>query len=549
MDATPREPFLLTPGPLTTTRATKEAMLRDWGSRDGEFIAMNARVRRRLTELVHGDGSHVCVPLQGSGTFVVEAMIGTLVPPAGKLLVLVNGAYGRRMVRMCEYYRRACVVQETAEDQPADPAALDAALARDPEVTHVVVVHCETTSGVLNPVEEIAAVTARHGRRLLIDAMSAFGAIPLDARRVPFDALVASANKCLEGVPGVGFAIIRREALEEARGQAPSLSLDLHDQWVAMEKNGQWRFTPPTHVLAALDRALDQHAAEGGVAGAGRPLPPQLRAAGGGSARHGLRDAPAGPAAGADHRHGAHARRPQVPLRDLLRPAGPARLRDLPRQAHGGRQLPRRLHRRARGDRDAGRPAGHPRSRRRARRSFARGRSRRSRAERANTREARQAAAWSSHALDSRKPQRGPRGPAGRIARPRRAAGGRRHRPGRRGHPAGAEPGLRPELLRAARRRRRPHAVAGRRGADGAAARRARPPRSRPRTSCRSCSTTCRTPGRASSPASGASTSGPSSCSSPTRSAPAAARRTRRPGPSTAPRTGRSTSTSASTTT
>jgi 2-aminoethylphosphonate-pyruvate transaminase len=269
MDGTHREPFLLTPGPLTTTRATKEAMLRDWGSRDGEFIAMNARVRRRLLELVSGDGSHVCVPLQGSGTFIVEAMIGTLVPPQGKLLVLVNGAYGRRMVRMCEYYRRACMVQEAPEDRPVDPGALDATLGRDPAVTHVVVVHCETTSGVLNPLEEIATVVARRGRRLLIDAMSAFGAIPLDARRIAFDAVVASANKCLEGVPGMGFAIVRREALEEARGQAPSLSLDLHDQWAAMEKNGQWRFTPPTHVIAALDRALDQHAAEGGVAGRG----------------------------------------------------------------------------------------------------------------------------------------------------------------------------------------------------------------------------------------------------------------------------------------
>jgi 2-aminoethylphosphonate-pyruvate transaminase len=269
MDETRREPYLLTPGPLTTTRATKEAMLRDWGSRDGDFIAMNARVRRRLLELVSGDGSHVCVPLQGSGTFIVEAMIGTLVPPTGKLLVLINGAYGRRMVRMCEYYRRACVAQETAEDRPVDPAALDATLGADPAITHVVVVHCETTSGVLNPVEEIAAVVARRGRRMLIDAMSAFGALPLDARRVPFDAVVASANKCLEGVPGVAFAIVRREALEEARGQAPSLSLDLHDQWTAMEKNGQWRFTPPTHVIAALDRALDQHAAEGGVAGRG----------------------------------------------------------------------------------------------------------------------------------------------------------------------------------------------------------------------------------------------------------------------------------------
>jgi len=267
MDEAAREPLLFTPGPLTTTRITKEAMLRDWGSRDGAFIAMNARVRRRLTALVHGEASHVCVPLQGSGTFIVEAMIGTLVPPAGKLLVLVNGAYGRRMVRICEYYRRACSVQETPEDRPVDPAALDAALAGDPDLTHVVVVHCETTSGVLNPLEEIAAVTARHRRRLLVDAMSAFGALPLDARRVAFDAVAASANKCLEGVPGVGFAIVRREALEEARGQAPSLSLDLHDQWSAMEKTGQWRFTPPTHVIAALDRALDQHAAEGGVAG------------------------------------------------------------------------------------------------------------------------------------------------------------------------------------------------------------------------------------------------------------------------------------------
>jgi 2-aminoethylphosphonate-pyruvate transaminase len=269
MDGTHREPFLLTPGPLTTTRATKEAMLRDWGSRDGEFIAMNARVRRRLVELVHGETSHVCVPLQGSGTFIVEAMIGTLVPADGKVLVLVNGAYGRRMVRMCEYYHRACAVEETREDRPVDPAALDWLLTADRAVSHVVVVHCETTSGVLNPVEEIAAVVARHRRRLLIDAMSAFGALPLDARRVPFDAVVASANKCLEGVPGAGFAIVRREALEEARGQAPSLSLDLHDQWTAMEKNGQWRFTPPTHVIAALDRALEQHAAEGGVAGRG----------------------------------------------------------------------------------------------------------------------------------------------------------------------------------------------------------------------------------------------------------------------------------------
>ncbi|HKC84016.1 MAG TPA: 2-aminoethylphosphonate--pyruvate transaminase [bacterium] len=264
-----RDPWLLTPGPLTTSRAVKEVMLHDWGSRDAEFIKLNARVRERLVELAGGQGTHVCVPLQGSGTFIVEAMIGTLVPRSGKLAVLINGSYGTRMVRMCEYLGRDRVVLETPEDTPVDPAALDAALAADAAITHVVVVHCETTSGVLNPVEEIAAVTGRRGRRLLVDAMSAFGALPLDAAATSYDALVASSNKCLEGVPGIGFAIIRRSALEGARGNASSLSLDLYDQWVAMEKTRQWRFTPPTHVLAALDQALAEHAAEGGVAGRG----------------------------------------------------------------------------------------------------------------------------------------------------------------------------------------------------------------------------------------------------------------------------------------
>src|SRR4029450_10259137 len=263
------EPYLLTPGPLTTSLTTKPAMLRDGGSRDVEFIRLNARVRERLVELAGGQGTHVCVPLQGSGAFLVEAMLATMVPPPGKLLLLVNGAYGKRMIRMCEYHRRAHTALEGPEDRAVDPAAADAALAADPAITHVAVVHCETTSGVLNPVAQVAEVVARRGRRLLIDSMSAFGALPLDAARVPFDAMVSSANKCLEGVPGMGFAIIRRAALEAARGHCGSLSLDLHDQWVAMEKTGQWRFTPPTHVIAPLDQALAEHAAEGGGEGRG----------------------------------------------------------------------------------------------------------------------------------------------------------------------------------------------------------------------------------------------------------------------------------------
>ncbi|WP_119459462.1 2-aminoethylphosphonate--pyruvate transaminase [Rhodospirillaceae bacterium SYSU D60014] len=264
-----RDPWLLTPGPLTTSATVKQAMLHDWGSRDHDFIAINARMRRRLVDLAGGEGTHVCVPIQGSGTFAVEAMISTLLPADGKLLVLINGAYGKRIAKICDYAGHAYTVIETPEDTPIDPTAVAAALARDSAITHVAAVQCETTSGVLNPLPEIAAAVAAAGRHLLVDAMSAFGALPLDVRQVPFDALAASSNKCLEGVPGMGFVIIRQAALEAAKGNAPSLSLDLHDQWQSMEKNGQWRFTPPIHVIVAFDQALTEHEAEGGVAGRG----------------------------------------------------------------------------------------------------------------------------------------------------------------------------------------------------------------------------------------------------------------------------------------
>ena len=263
------DPILLTPGPLTTSATVKQAMLRDWGSRDSAFIAMNKAIRERLPALAGASDTHVCVPVQGSGTFAVEATIGTLLPRDGKLLVLVNGAYGRRMVKIAQVMGRAVDALEWPEDRPVDPAALDRRLAQDPAITHVAVVQCETTSGILNPVEAIADTAARHGRHLLIDAMSAFGALPLDARAVPFTALMASSNKCLEGAPGMGFALIRRDALAASAGNAHSLSLDLHDQQQGFEQNAQWRFTPPTHVIAAFAQALDEHAAEGGVAGRG----------------------------------------------------------------------------------------------------------------------------------------------------------------------------------------------------------------------------------------------------------------------------------------
>lgn len=264
-----QDPWLLTPGPLTTSLSIKQAMLHDWGSRDAAFIDMTARVRNRLVELLGAGDDYVCVPLQGSGTFVVEAAISTMLPRDGKLLVLINGAYGVRMVKICDYLGRASVTLETAEDVPSDVAALDALLQSDPSITHVAAVHCETTSGILNPISEIAACVKKHDRSLLIDSMSAFGALPLDAATVPFDAVVASSNKCIEGVPGIGFAVFRKSALEQCKGNCHSLSLDLYDQWQVLEGNGQWRFTPPTHVLAAFDQALREHEEEGGVDGRG----------------------------------------------------------------------------------------------------------------------------------------------------------------------------------------------------------------------------------------------------------------------------------------
>jgi len=258
------DPILLTPGPLTTTARTKSAMLTDWGSWDDAFNELTASVCRDLLEIVHGENSHVCVPMQGSGTFSVEAALGTLVPKSGKVLVPDNGAYCKRIIRTLSYLGREAVVLACGEDAPADPARIDAALAADPAITHVAQVHCETSAGILNPLAEIAAVIAARGRRLIIDAMSSFGALPIDARSLPFDALVAASGKCLEGVPGMGFVIVRRSELVASNGNSHSLALDLADQWTYMQRTGQWRYTPPTHVLAALRAAIDQFLEQGG---------------------------------------------------------------------------------------------------------------------------------------------------------------------------------------------------------------------------------------------------------------------------------------------
>ena len=264
------EPYLLTPGPLTTSYPVKQAMLRDWGSWDQEFRDMTRDIRTRLLAMLGQGGEDFdCVPMQGSGSFSVEAMLGSFIPHDGKVLVLANGAYGQRTAQSMAYLGRDHIVLDKGDYLPPRGDEVARILADDPAITHVVAVHCETSSGILNPVAEISQVTYAAGRKLLIDSMSAFGAIDLKVADIRYEAIVSSANKCIEGVPGFGFIIARKSELEAAKGNSHSLSLDVHAQWAHMEKSGQWRFTPPTHVVAAFLTALHEHQAEGGVLGRG----------------------------------------------------------------------------------------------------------------------------------------------------------------------------------------------------------------------------------------------------------------------------------------
>jgi 2-aminoethylphosphonate-pyruvate transaminase len=259
-----RDRILLTPGPLTTTLRTKLAMLKDWGSWDTDFIAVTTGLRRSLLDIVHGHDTHVVVPLQGSGTFSVEAAVATLVPKNGHVLVPDNGAYCKRAGKLSQMMGRKATMLPCPEESPISVAAVEAALKADASITHVVLIHCETGTGVENPLAEVSALCERHGKGLIVDAMSSFAALPIDARKIRFDALIAASGKCLEGVPGMGFVFIRKAVLDGCGGNSQSLAMDLHDQHVYMEKTGQWRFTPPTHVVVALAEAVKQFVEEGG---------------------------------------------------------------------------------------------------------------------------------------------------------------------------------------------------------------------------------------------------------------------------------------------
>jgi 2-aminoethylphosphonate-pyruvate transaminase len=256
--------LLFTPGPLTTSPTVKAAMQRDLGSRDAEFVEIVSQIRNRLIGLGNAEQpDYECILMQGSGTFAIESVISSMIPRDGKLLVLINGAYGRRIAQIARVHGIPVEIVEVDENRKITAADFSVSQA----ITHVAVVHCETTTGILNPIREIGAAVSRAGATYIVDAMSSFGAIPIDLHRENIDVLISSANKCIEGVPGFGFVLARRAALESAKGRARTVSLDLHAQWVGLERDGQFRFTPPTHALLAFRQALKELEEEGGVAG------------------------------------------------------------------------------------------------------------------------------------------------------------------------------------------------------------------------------------------------------------------------------------------
>lgn len=261
------EYLLLTPGPLSTSKTVREAMLKDWCTWDDEYNKDIVEViRSKLVQLATSQPGYTSVLMQGSGTASVEATIGSVIPATGKLLVVDNGAYGARIAQIADYLQIACEVITLGETAQPVLADVQDKLANDAEISHVAIVHCETTTGMLNPIEAISDVAKAHGKVVILDAMSSFGGIPMDIGSLGIDFMISSANKCIQGVPGFGFVIAKQSELEKCQGRARSLSLDLYDQWQCMEANhGKWRFTSPTHTVRAFYQALIELEQEGGI--------------------------------------------------------------------------------------------------------------------------------------------------------------------------------------------------------------------------------------------------------------------------------------------
>jgi 2-aminoethylphosphonate-pyruvate transaminase len=260
-----KDKALFTPGPLTTSQTIKQAMLRDLGSRDIEFISIVRNIRKKLVELCDSTNEYTAILMPGSGTFGIEATLSSIIPSNGKLLILINGAYGIRMQKITEIHHIESKILVFPENTVPDENALENVLDSDRSITHVAAVHCETTTGIINPIESYGKIVKDHNCIYIVDAMSSFGAYPINLKNCGIDYLVSSSNKCIEGTPGFSFILARIKDLVSTRDSARTLSLDLFAQWEGLENDGQFRFTPPTHSILAFNQALIELEMEGGI--------------------------------------------------------------------------------------------------------------------------------------------------------------------------------------------------------------------------------------------------------------------------------------------
>ena len=260
-----KKKLLFTPGPLNTSDLTKKSTLIDLGSRDKDFIRINKSLFKNILKLGNANKGYVCLPIQGSGTFGLEATFETMLDKKSKILILTNGTYGNRIVNICKKIRKKFLVLKFMENETMLLDKIKNVLKKNKSISHLALVHCETSSGILNPLEEIALLCKKYKKKLIVDAMSSFGGININIQKLNIDALISSANKCLEGIPGFSFSIIKKNSLAKTKGNARSLSLDLFEQWKGFLENNQWRFTPPIQSILALSYALDQLKKEGGI--------------------------------------------------------------------------------------------------------------------------------------------------------------------------------------------------------------------------------------------------------------------------------------------
>ena len=258
--------LLFTPGPLTTAVNVKEAALFDLGSRDSIFISVVQQIRQRLLDLAKvKTPDYETIIIQGSGTFGIESVVSSAIPVDGMLLNIINGAYGRRISEMARIHSIPLIELNFNENQLPDLQQIEAALETYPQITHVAVIHGETTTGLLNPIDEIGTIAAHHKKVFIVDAMSTFGAYEIDIVNLNISYLISSSNKCIEGIPGFSYVLAKRSELEKCKNQSRTLSLDLYDQWLGLNSNGQFRFTPPVQSLLAFNEALNELDKEGGI--------------------------------------------------------------------------------------------------------------------------------------------------------------------------------------------------------------------------------------------------------------------------------------------